>query len=230
VIRVAIIADSAINRAGLASVIGAEPDVRIVETYGGPDASTLGDDETLAARTFAHESEVDVVIVVPSTRSASMAGLVSSDGSDLDASSRGPATMVLLERMDAGTAQDAYAAGASAVLAIDAAAEELRAALRAVAAGLVVLPARVSAELLAGAHRVVADADAAAAPTASLTAREREVLALLAQGLANKVIASRLGITEHTVKTHIAAVYEKLNARNRAEVLVAAARRGLVML
>jgi len=46
----------------------------------------------------------------------------------------------------------------------------------------------------------------------------------------NKVIAARLGITEHTVKTHVAAVYEKLNARNRAEVLIAAARQGLVVL
>jgi DNA-binding NarL/FixJ family response regulator len=138
--------------------------------------------------------------------------------------------MMLLDRVDAAIAQDAYAAGASAVLAIDAAADELRAALRAVAAGLVVLPAGVSAELLGGTHRVVSDADPTGAPSASLTSREREVLALLAQGLANKVIAARLGITEHTVKTHVAAVYQKLDARNRAEVLVAAARRGLVML
>jgi DNA-binding NarL/FixJ family response regulator len=117
------------------------------------------------------------------------------------------------------------------VLTIDASAEELRSALRAIAAGLVVVHAAVSAELLAGARRVPTAARTAAAATPTpLTSREREVLALLAQGLANKVIASRLGITEHTVKTHVAAVYEKLHARNRAEVLVAAARQGLVLL
>ncbi|HEV7994335.1 MAG TPA: response regulator transcription factor [Gemmatimonadaceae bacterium] len=228
-IRVAIIADSAILRAGLASVIGAEPDVRIVESSGIRDVARLADGGGSPARTDAVESAVDVVILVPSTRQPG-AELVASDESDLDTSARGPATMMLLDRVDAAIAQDAYAAGASAVLAIDAAADELRAALRAVAAGLVVLPAGVSAELLGGTHRVVSDADPTGAPSASLTSREREVLALLAQGLANKVIAARLGITEHTVKTHVAAVYQKLDARNRAEVLVAAARRGLVML
>jgi DNA-binding NarL/FixJ family response regulator len=69
-----------------------------------------------------------------------------------------------------------------------------------------------------------------ATPGIVLTPREREVLALLAEGLANKMIAPRLGISEHTVKTHVAAVYEKLHARNRAEAVVAAARQGLLLL
>ena len=65
---------------------------------------------------------------------------------------------------------------------------------------------------------------------AALTPREREVLALLAQGRANKQIAPRLGITEHTVKAHVAAIYEKLGAGNRAEAAIAAARLGLLLL
>jgi DNA-binding NarL/FixJ family response regulator len=212
VIRVAIVADSTIHRAGLASVIGAEPEVRIVGTS--VTAEVVG--------------EADVIVLVP--RRAPMSDVLPLDGSDLDERYRGPPTMVLLERMEVSAAQEAYAAGASAVLAIDAGAEELRAALRAVAAGLVVLPSGFSNELFASARGLAAHSSATPPSAAPLTSREREVLALLAQGFANKVIASRLGITEHTVKTHIAAVYEKLNARNRAEVLVAAARQGLVIL
>jgi DNA-binding NarL/FixJ family response regulator len=64
----------------------------------------------------------------------------------------------------------------------------------------------------------------------ALTPRERQVLALLAEGLANKAIAPRLGITEHTVKAHVAAIYDKLHAGNRAEAVVAAARQGLLLL
>ena len=222
-IRVAIVAESAVHRAGLASVIGAEPDVRIIAT------STRHDAERLSADGLFGLADVDVVIVVPGREPESAFSGVSRDASDLDAP-RGAATMVLLEELETTDALDAYAAGASAVLAIDASAEELRAALRAVAAGLTVFPSGVSGHLLVSARRVASDSRGRPASTASLTSREREVLTLLAQGLANKVIASRLGITEHTVKTHIAAVYEKLDARNRAEVLVAAARQGLVML
>jgi DNA-binding NarL/FixJ family response regulator len=108
--------------------------------------------------------------------------------------------------------------------------DELVGAIRAVEAGLVVVPSAVSAELLTLARPVAAYAPANANAGVTLTPREREVLALLAQGLANKVIAPRLGISEHTVKTHVAAVYEKLHARNRAEAVVAAARQGLLLL
>lgn len=115
------------------------------------------------------------------------------------------------------------------MLPLDAGSEELVATLRAVASGLVVVQPALSAELM-DASRVTHSPSNAVIATMPLTPREREVLALLARGLANKVIASRLGITEHTVKTHVAAVYEKLGAGNRAEAVVAAARRGLIML
>ena len=209
--------------------MGAEPDVRVVAAAEQRDLGAMAGDDESSTRSLVSPDEVDVVILV-SRRAASLDDMLASDGSDLDERIQGPAMMVLLERMEATAAQDAYAAGASAVLTIDASAEELLATLRAIAAGLVVLHADVSMELMAAARRVSIDSGAASAASASLTTREREVLALLAQGFANKVIASRLGITEHTVKTHIAAVYEKLNARNRAEVIVAAARQGLVML
>ena len=64
----------------------------------------------------------------------------------------------------------------------------------------------------------------------TLTPREREILTLLGEGLVNKEIGVRLGISEHTVKTHLAAIYEKLEAANRAEAVATGLRRGLVML
>ncbi len=63
-----------------------------------------------------------------------------------------------------------------------------------------------------------------------LTAREAEVLELLADGLANKQIAHRLGISDHTVKFHVNAILTKLAVTSRTEAVVQAARRGLVIL
>ena len=62
-----------------------------------------------------------------------------------------------------------------------------------------------------------------------LTAREREVLAVLADGLPNKAIASRLGISDQTVKAHVAAICGKLDALNRTDAVRRAIRRGLVV-
>lgn len=63
-----------------------------------------------------------------------------------------------------------------------------------------------------------------------LSAREREVLALLAEGAPNKVIARRLGISVHTAKFHVAAVVAKLGAANRTEAIGIAMREGLVLI
>jgi DNA-binding NarL/FixJ family response regulator len=67
-------------------------------------------------------------------------------------------------------------------------------------------------------------------PPQPLTPREAEVLGMLAEGLGNKVIATRCGISEHTVKTHVAAVFAKLGVSTRAEAVASAARAGLLML
>ena len=64
----------------------------------------------------------------------------------------------------------------------------------------------------------------------SLTPREIEVLALLAEGLPNKAIARRLDISDQTVKFHVAAIYGKLGAVNRTDAVRRAVRRGLVVL
>jgi len=87
---------------------------------------------------------------------------------------------------------------------------------------------RIAAVLL---ERVGALAASARAPERHrLTPREREIVELLAEGLANKAIAARLGISDQTVKFHVAAIYGKLGAANRTDAVRRAVRRGLISL
>ncbi len=132
-----------------------------------------------------------------------------------------PAVAVVADEIDA---REALAAGARAALPRDADGESLAAAIRAVVQGLVVLDDSFAAALLR---------DAPAAPpdlVESLTPREAEVLQLLTQGLPNKAIAQRLGISDHTVKFHVNAILGKLGVQSRGEAIVQAVRLGLVAL
>lgn len=119
----------------------------------------------------------------------------------------------------------ALRAGFRSVLPRHAAAEEIEAAVQAAAAGLVSLEAEAAAALFSDIRPVVAFAP----ETEHLTAREIEVLNMLASGLSNKLIAHGLGISEHTVKFHVASVMSKLHAASRTDAVMQGIRRGLVM-
>jgi len=67
-------------------------------------------------------------------------------------------------------------------------------------------------------------------PGEQMTRRERDVLTLLGEGLSNRIIAERLGISDHTVKFHLASIYGKLHATTRAEAVRRAFQRGLLTL
>jgi two-component system nitrate/nitrite response regulator NarL len=125
---------------------------------------------------------------------------------------------------DEGDAREALEAGARAVLLRDAGGESLAAAIRAAVQGLVVLDGSFAADLLRDAP------DPPAELVESLTPREAEVLQLLTQGLPNKGIAQRLGISDHTVKFHVNAILGKLGVQSRGEAIVQAVRLGLVTL
>jgi two-component system, NarL family, response regulator YdfI len=106
--------------------------------------------------------------------------------------------------------------------------EELEATVRAVMAGFVVLePGMVDR---VAPTSVTAGLDGSPLALQPLTPREIEVLAAVAEGYGNKQIAARLDISEHTVKTHLAAIFEKLQVSNRTEAVLAGARLGLVLL
>ena len=115
----------------------------------------------------------------------------------------------------------------------DAEADEIVAAITAVASGLITLDHRLSRSVFAASDRAAAARPTPAAATTAdepLTAREREVLQLLAQGFPNKIIALRLHISEHTAKFHVSAIMTKLGAASRTEAVTTAARRGLLIL
>lgn len=112
-----------------------------------------------------------------------------------------------------------------AVLPRDATATEIRAAIEAVMAGLVALHPDA---LDAAGHAAPLPATARAAPDQPLTDRELEVLGMMADGLGNKIIAGRLGISTHTAKFHVASIMAKLGAGSRTEAVAIGLRRGLV--
>ena len=111
------------------------------------------------------------------------------------------------------------------VLPADTTGPELRAAVGAVAAGLVVLTRSSSRPL-----GRLDDPDTEGVEPEPLTAREREVLELASHGLSNRDVAAALGISEHTVKFHLASVYGKLGAGTRTEAVRRGLRRGLITL
>jgi len=128
--------------------------------------------------------------------------------------------VVLLD--DDELAGDAVASGASGVLGRDAGPTQIAAAAVAAARGLVVLAAELASAAV--------PRPSGAAPADPLTDRELQVLGLLAEGLSNKQIAGRLGISEHTAKFHVNAILGKLGVQSRTEAVVRAARLGLLML
>lgn len=119
----------------------------------------------------------------------------------------------------------AIRAGVRGILPLDLSAAQLATALDAVAQGFVVVhPSELQLQGAAGGTNETLDF------VEALTAREREVLHMLAQGRGNKDIAARLNISEHTVKFHVASILGKLGAATRTEAVSLAVRRGLILL
>jgi len=117
------------------------------------------------------------------------------------------------------------------VLQRDATGEEIVTAIAAAAGGLLTLDRRWVGDLLAIPERSQASIPERLADSEEpLTARELEVLQLLAEGLPNKRIAAQLHISEHTAKFHVSAILLKLGAASRTEAVTLAARRGLLIL
>jgi DNA-binding NarL/FixJ family response regulator len=204
VIRLAIAAESAVVRAGLEALAASHPGIELAGAY--PDLSAL---EAL---------RVDVVLAAVSVEDLAPPGSPPGDGHT-------PATVLLTGERRPVWTQDAVRLGVRALLSRDASAEEILAAVEAAASGMAVVDPRELETLLASAAPAPASAGAH-----TLTARELEVLRMMAEGAANKAIAWKLGISEHTVKFHVASILGKLHAASRTEAVTLGVRKGLILL
>jgi DNA-binding NarL/FixJ family response regulator len=131
----------------------------------------------------------------------------------------GPGVLLIWPQVETAQLQMALRAGVRGVLPHDCSSVELTAAIQAVAAGLVVLQQ----------GDVIAQ-NGLKPQTSTLSPREVEVLRLLADGLANKEIGYRLGISEHTVKFHVNSILTRMDASTRAEAVAIGMRQGLILL
>jgi DNA-binding NarL/FixJ family response regulator len=218
VTRVAIVAATAAARARLETLVGRTASLTTTATTASAEA--FADDPRLAS------SEVVLLHVTAPDLIAR----------DLEALPPIPIVVLLRGPPSGDTVLSLLAAGVRGILPDDATTEELAAASEAAAAGLVILPSEQVGDLVGARPAASAVRDFPHAPGRStsqvptLTPREREILAMLAEGLPNKLIASRLGISDHTVKTHLEAIFDKLSASNRAEAVARAVRSGLLLL
>ena len=211
-IRVFLIAASPLARATLQNRLKA-PSVKIVGNAAAIDA--LGVEFS--------DARADVLLV-DATGESPAATVEALADSDLAAEIP---IVVLTESTAPAVSSPALQAGIRAVLPSDTSADQLAAALQAAAAGLVVLhPTEIPAAFAAAAP----GSQSLAELPEPLTRREREVLQMLAAGLANKEIAARLNISDHTAKFHVAAILGKLGAATRTEAAALGIRRGLVLL
>jgi two-component system, NarL family, response regulator YdfI len=167
----------------------------------------------------AGESAADIVIadIDGPVLAASLLKLINESAS-------GVGTVALINDPDPRWVKAAVKAGINAVISREASEDELHLALAAADAGLVLLHP-TSARSLMSAHF---DAPDPTYDQERLTAREFEVLRLLSDGLANREIASRLAISEHTAKFHISSILGKLNVATRTEAVSQGIRRGLI--
>ena len=198
--RVLIAAPTAVMRAGLEALVSSDPAIELAGAF--PDLSSA---ETLRP---------DVILAaLPFEELAAP-----QDG-------QAPAIVLLSDEEQPSWTHEALRAGVRAVLPRDAAPAEVLAAVEAAAHGMAVVDPHDLEGLLAASN---------AAPVSSessvLTPRELEVLHMLAEGAANKNIAWKLGISEHTVKFHVASILGKLHAGTRAEAVAIGMRQGLILI
>src|SRR4051812_29820631 len=209
-IIVLVVSTLATVRAGLRAVLTAAGGIEVVEEATALDLGATADPA----------SDADIVLLdAPATADVEDAR-TALDG-------LGPGLVVLGPPGAAVRLASAGPPFAWAALPRDAEPARIVAAVRAVAVGLVALDPELLATTLAGQP---AGPLPGAPDLDELTAREREMLTLVAIGLTNKAIAQQLSISDHTVKFHVAAILAKLDAESRTEAVHVAARRGLLTL
>jgi DNA-binding NarL/FixJ family response regulator len=213
-VRVLVVDDQALVRAGFVKLLEPEDDLRVVgEAADGAEAVEA------AVRTHP-----DVVLM--DIRMPRLDGI---EATRRIRAARNAARVLVLTTYDLDEyVFDALKAGASGFLLKDAPADQLVAGIRVVAAGDALLAPAVTKRLIEEFARRPTPPPGGPAELAELTAREREILTLIARGLTNSEIAGELVVGESTVKTHVGNVLSKLGLRDRVQAVVLAYETGLV--
>ena len=213
-IRVALVDDQAIVRAGLARILSPEDGFTVVAECGDGRAAV---DELPAL----HPDVVVMDVRMPALDGIAATRRLRAGEPPLD-------VLVLTTFGEDDVLWGAIEAGAAGFVLKDASAEDLIAAVRAVAGGAAWFDPAVAPRVLDQYRRLVAPAAREAARLEELTEREREVLRLMARGATNPEIGARLYVAEATVKTHVGSIFSKLGVRDRPAAIVFAYDHGLV--
>ena len=207
-LEILIVDDHPLFRTGLRTLLASEPDLAVIgEASSGPEAVAL-----------APELQPDLVLM--DLQMAGGGGI----GAIRELNARQPEVRILVVSLfeDDDSVFMALRAGARGYILKDADEEEMIRAVRAVAAGQAIFSPAIAQRVLA--FFAAAPSDRAAFP--ELTAREREILGLLAQGCSNQVIADRLFLSPKTVANHVSSIFAKLRVADRAAAIVRAREAG----
>jgi DNA-binding NarL/FixJ family response regulator len=212
-VRVVLADDQTLVRQGIKSLLSLAPDIEVVgEAADGEEAVAV-----------IRRERPDVVLLDIRMPRKDGLGVLR----DLQAASALPPTIVLTTFDDDEILLDAVRAGAKGYLLKDVSLEALTSAINAVAAGGTMIRPVMTERVLRGLEHVRRDYDTMSPPE-PLTAREVEVLRLMAGGYSNREIANALGTAEGTVKNHASSILSKLGVRDRTRAVLTALERGLL--
>ena len=209
-IRIMLADDHPVVRAGLASLLASEDDFEIVDMVGTPDdavarAAEGGVDVVLMDLRFGDQPGIEVAGGVEATRR-------------IRALDNPPQVLVVTNYSTDGDVVGAVSAGAVGYLLKDSSPEDLIAGVRDAARGESVLSKQVASKIMGRMNN----------PMTALSAREIEVLSLVAQGQSNIEIGKKLFLTEATVKSHMGHVFNKLDVTSRTAAVAEARQRGII--
>jgi DNA-binding NarL/FixJ family response regulator len=215
-IKVLVVDDQGLVRAGFRMILEAQPDVEVVgEAADGLDA--VGAARRLRPDVVLMDIRMPVMDGLEATRRLAGPGVAD------------PVRVLMLTTFDLDEyVFEALRAGASGFLLKDLPREDLVAAVRVVADGDALLAPRITRRLIEEFARRPATAEPDRDALGTLTTREREALELMARGMSNAEMASALYVSEHTVKTHVGNVLAKLGLRDRIHAVILAYEIGLV--